>query len=71
MIKQFEASMSELETLVEALEKGDLSLEDSLSQFEKGIGLVKKCTQTLNKAEQKLKKLTTDNELESLIVDEE
>lgn len=71
MIKQFEASMTELETLVESLEKGDLSLEDSLSQFEKGINLVKKCTQTLNKAEQKLKKLTDDNELESFIVDED
>ncbi len=39
----FEATLSELEGIVQALETGDLSLEDSLTTFERGIGLTRKC----------------------------
>ncbi|MDH3343173.1 MAG: exodeoxyribonuclease VII small subunit, partial [Gammaproteobacteria bacterium] len=39
----FEKSLSELETLVEEMEQGDLSLEDALKHFEKGIGLTTEC----------------------------
>jgi exodeoxyribonuclease VII small subunit len=55
----FEKSMSELEKIAEQLEKGDLSLEDSLKQFEKGITLAKKCEQVLSQAEQKIQTLST------------
>lgn len=61
----FEQSIAELEDIVRQLEKGDLSLEESLQQFEKGIGLARHCQDTLNKAEQKITVLTAttqDNE---------
>ena len=48
---QFEKSISELESIVMQLEKGELSLEDSLKQFEKGITLARNCEETLNKAD--------------------
>ncbi len=54
----FEKSISELESIVMQLEKGELSLEDSLKQFEKGITLARKCEDTLNKAEQKIEILS-------------
>ncbi len=50
----FEASLKELETLVETMEKGDLSLEDSLSHFERGVQLSRTCQQALKAAEQKV-----------------
>ena len=50
----FETSLKELETLVETMEKGDLSLEDSLSHFERGVQLSRTCQQALKDAEQKV-----------------
>ena len=50
----FEASLKELEALVETMEKGDLSLEDSLSHFESGVQLSRTCQQALKDAEQKV-----------------
>ena len=56
----FEATLNELETLVEQLERGDISLEESLKQFEHGIQLVRSCQQSLQAAEQKVQMLTRD-----------
>jgi len=50
----FETSLKELESLVETMEKGDLSLEDSLSLFERGVQLSRACQQALKAAEQKV-----------------
>ena len=50
----FETSLKELESLVEAMEKGDLSLEDSLGHFERGVQLSRACQQALKVAEQKV-----------------
>jgi exodeoxyribonuclease VII small subunit len=50
----FETSLKELESLVETMEKGDLSLEDSLSHFERGVQLSRACQQALKAAEQKV-----------------
>ena len=50
----FETSLKELETLVETMEKGELSLEDSLSHFERGVQLSRACQQALKEAEQKV-----------------
>ncbi|WP_207384274.1 exodeoxyribonuclease VII small subunit [Legionella yabuuchiae] len=55
---QFEKSLSELQKIVAQLEQGDLTLEESLKQFEKGITLVKKCEEALNQAEQKIESLS-------------
>lgn len=53
----FEKSLGELEEIVRQLEKGELSLEESLAQFEKGIGLARQCQEVLNQAEQKIETL--------------
>ena len=50
----FEASMAELETLVERLEQGDLPLEESLKAFERGVALTRTCQTALTDAEQKV-----------------
>jgi exodeoxyribonuclease VII small subunit len=55
----FEASMAELEGIVERLEQGDLSLEESLRQFERGVALTRGCEVALKEAEQKVKVLGT------------
>lgn len=57
----FEKSLSELENLVSALESGDLSLEESLKTFEKGVQLTQACQEALTTAEQKVKILTEKN----------
>ena len=53
----FEARLQELEALVENLEDGDLSLEDSLQAFEHGVRLTRECQQALSKAEQRVQLL--------------
>jgi len=53
----FEAALDELEKLVETMEQGDLSLEESLKQFERGIQLTRSCQQALREAEQKVQVL--------------
>ena len=50
----FEKAMQELEKLVEQMESGDLSLEDSLQHFENGIRLTRNCQEALKEAEQKV-----------------
>lgn len=50
----FEKTLAELEQLVQTMEKGDLSLEESLKHFERGIVLTKTCQQALSEAEQKV-----------------
>jgi exodeoxyribonuclease VII small subunit len=50
----FEQSLKELESLVEKMEQGDLSLEDSLSHFERGVQLSRACQMALKEAEQKV-----------------
>ncbi|HAB55726.1 MAG TPA: exodeoxyribonuclease VII small subunit [Cellvibrionales bacterium] len=54
----FEQSLEQLENLVEALEAGDLTLEQSLKQFEEGITLTRACQTALSEAEQTVKILT-------------
>ena len=53
----FETSLKKLEKIIEKLEDGEISLEDSVKSFEEGIGLVKECQKQLSEAELKVKKL--------------
>lgn len=53
----FEAAIKELESLVERMEQGDQSLEQSLKDFERGVELTRNCQQALKQAEQKVQKL--------------
>ncbi|UCE04683.1 MAG: exodeoxyribonuclease VII small subunit [bacterium] len=55
--KTFEQAIEKLEEIVDELEQGDLTLEETLKKFEEGMELSKFCTDKLNQAEQKLKKL--------------
>ncbi|MDA0796960.1 MAG: exodeoxyribonuclease VII small subunit [Proteobacteria bacterium] len=50
----FEQQLASLEALVESLESGELSLEDSLKSFEAGIKVARECQQALKAAEQKV-----------------
>ena len=66
----FETSLAELQTLVERLESGELSLEDSLSAFEQGIRLTRDCQAALAQAEQKVQQLLErDGELQEVPFD--
>jgi exodeoxyribonuclease VII small subunit len=50
----FEESMKKLEEIAGELENGKLTLEESVSKFEEGMQLSKKCSEILNKAEKKI-----------------
>jgi len=56
----FEKALEELEQLVDRMEQGELSLEDSLKQFERGIALTRACQKALSEAEQKVQILLQD-----------
>jgi exodeoxyribonuclease VII small subunit len=63
----FEQALAELEQLVEVMERGDLSLDESLQSFERGIALTRHCQESLQAAEQKVSMLsspTADSERE-------
>ena len=62
----FEKDLQELECLVEKMEGGDLSLEDSLVHFERGIALTRSCQKALTEAEQKIQILLADDGLQKL-----
>ncbi len=57
----FEKSLESLELLVEEMEGGDLSLDEALKSFEKGIKLTQECQQALDEAEQKVAILLGDD----------
>ena len=52
--QSFEDEMVKLETIVTELEKGDLSLDDSVKKFEEGINISKECNKMLETAEKKI-----------------
>ena len=57
-VAHFEQSLQELENLVEKMEAGDLSLEQSLTAYERGVGLYRHCQQALEQAELRVRLLT-------------
>jgi exodeoxyribonuclease VII small subunit len=61
MEMSFEEALAELEEIVEKLEKGQLSLDESLGLFEKGIKLVRECNCRLKSAQQKVEQLIEEN----------
>lgn len=58
----FEQALEELKSIVQALEKGDSPLEESLALFEKGVGLVGFCSRKLDEVEKKVEVLLKDQE---------
>ena len=61
--ESFESAMEQLETLVSKMESGDLSLEESLEAFEKGVHLTRFCQDQLQKAELKIQELNSKGEI--------
>jgi exodeoxyribonuclease VII small subunit len=61
----FESAITELEAVVETMEKGELTLEQSLQSFERGVELTRICRETLTQAEQRIEILSgRDDEAE-------
>ncbi len=60
--KSFEEAICQLEQIVSKLEKGDISLEDSISNFQDGIELSRYCAAKLDEAEKKISILLQDEE---------
>ncbi|MGM0409309.1 MAG: exodeoxyribonuclease VII small subunit [Bacillota bacterium] len=58
---QFEKALNQLEEIVEKLESGELSLEESLNNFSEGVKLINYCRNELNKAEEKVEEVLKDN----------
>ena len=63
-VKDFESAISELETIVKTLEAGDLSLEQSLRLFERGVQLSRFCHTRLEDAERRIEILSQNGERE-------
>src|SRR5690606_2708178 len=57
----FETALAELEQLVQRMESGELSLEESLQSFEQGVKLTRQCQQALSSAEQRVQLLLQQN----------
>ena len=57
-VADFEASLDQLEQLVGRMEQGDMSLEDSLAAYERGVGLYRRCQAALEQAELRVRLLS-------------
>lgn len=64
-VAEFERSLDELEQLVQRMEKGDLSLDESLAAYERGVGLYRRCQTALEQAELRVKLLGDPTDPES------
>ena len=61
----FELALKELESIVERMEKGEQTLEESLSDFERGMKLSRQCQNNLKQAEQRVEKMLNNQEQEN------
>ncbi|MBI4535695.1 MAG: exodeoxyribonuclease VII small subunit [Ignavibacteriae bacterium] len=67
----FEEALRRLEEIVEKLEGGDVSLEESLKMYEEGVTLSKACVEKLTQAELKMKRLAKDVEGNFRLIEED
>ena len=58
----YEQAIGELESIIERIEQGQIGLEESLQQYQRGAALLKRCRGILDTAEQQIKKLTADQD---------
>jgi len=61
----FEEAIKELTNIVGKIEQGQIPLQDSLEQYEKGMALIKQCRTILQKAEERIEKITKEDETEN------
>ena len=64
-VAHFEQSLDELEQLVGKMEHGEMSLEDSLAAYERGVGLYRRCQQALEQAELRVRLLSDPEQPEN------
>ena len=64
-VARFEHSLDELEQLVEKMEQCEMSLEDSLAAYERGVGLYRRCQAALEQAELRVRLLTDPDQPDS------
>lgn len=64
-VADFEQSLDALEHLVEKMELGQMSLEDSLAAYERGVGLYRRCQQALEQAELRVRLLSDPEQPDS------
>ncbi|MFG0248438.1 MAG: exodeoxyribonuclease VII small subunit [Phycisphaeraceae bacterium JB051] len=57
---KFEESIEQLEEIIEQIESGEIGLEDSITQYEKGTKLIEKCRAILDRAQARITELTVD-----------
>ncbi len=60
----FEEAIKELTNIVGKIEQGEIPLQDSLEQYEKGMGLIKHCRGILQEAEKRIEKISKEEETE-------
>ncbi len=56
----FEDALAQVESIIESIEGGEVGLEKSLSEYERGVKLIKRCREVLSSAEQRIEMLTKD-----------
>jgi len=66
----FEQAIEQLESIIEGIESGEVGLESSLQQYERGMKLIRHCRGVLERAEQRIEKLTVDEAGELTASDE-
>lgn len=66
-LPNLEESLTEISALIDKMEQGELTLEQSLTHFERGITLIKHCQKILEEAEQKVQILIQNNHQEELV----
>jgi exodeoxyribonuclease VII small subunit len=64
-----EDALAELENITRKIEQGELSLDESLALFEKGIALTRLCSKKLETARQKIEKLVENNKIEEMDIE--
>jgi len=67
----FEESIKQLKEIVERIEQGQIPLQDSLEQYEKGMALINHCRGVLQKAEKRIEKIAKEQESAEPAADEE
>lgn len=56
----FEQAVERVEAIIERIESGEAGLEQSIAEYERGVGLLKRCREILENAEQRIEKLAAD-----------
>lgn len=57
--------MAQLEQIIERIESGEIGLEKSISEYERGVGLIRRCREVLERAEQRVEELTSQMQAEA------